>query len=381
MIHVPRLVCLSIALLLSACGGGGSSSTEPQSTIPPIRPPTLAEAVDGYAQATMKSYSASAMTISVLKNGAPLYERGYGFRDAAKTVPLPADALMRTASAAKPITAAAIMQFAAQGKLALGDYVFCTGANAPCHLPATLLPAGYDKRLGDITISHMINHRSGWDRGVSGDPGSMEPAIRDSLGLQRPPTRAEVIRFILARPLDFAPNARSAYSNVGYLMLGEIVEQKAQRDFTPHVHATILAPLGVSAADFKVAQTLLKDRDPREPVYLSSDVSPSVYNKGTSALAMNEGLVLENWVGAGGVISTARALAVFASAYRLPDGTPITGSSLNGVKDGNLPGVTTVVRQLGTGVTYAVMINAEVPSAQQASLYQQMDAAIAAAGQ
>lgn len=380
MTILPRLAALSMFVMLASCGGGGSNPAETPITPVPPKPLSIQETVDAFAQATMKSSGSSAMTVSVLKNGAPLYERGYGHRDAAKTVPLPADALMRTASAAKPVTAAAIMQFAAQGKLALGDRVFCTGANAPCHLPAGLLPPGYDPRLGDITISQMISHRAGWDRDLTGDPGAMEAAIRDSLGLQRPPTRAEVIRFILGRPLDFAPGARGAYSNVGYLMLGEIVEQKAQGNFTAHVQSTIMRPLGVSEADFKVAQSLPKDRDPREPAYVSTAVVPSVYVKGTTALAMDEALVLENWVAAGGVVSTARALAVFASAYRLPDGTPLGGATNDGQKDGSLPGVTTLVRQLKSGVTYAIMINAEMSRTQEAALAGQMDAAIASAG-
>lgn len=380
MTRLPQIACLSMLVLLTACGGGSASQT----TVPPIqpdppKPQTLAQLVDAFAQTTMNTHGASAMTISVLKNGAPLYEKGYGFRDAGKTIPMPADALMRTASAAKPLTAAAIMRFAAQGSLALSDHVFCTGANAPCHLPASLLPPGHDARLASITIAQLIDHRGGWDRSKTRDPAAMEPAIRDALGLDRPPTRAEVIRFILGQPLDFTPGERSAYANVGYLFLGEIVEQKAQRDFVTHVQSSILAPLGIAAADFKASQSLPAERDPREPVYLSKEMAPSVYQKGASALAVNEGVVLEHWVGAGGVISTARVLAAFASSYRLPDGAPLSGTTHSGVKDGGLPGVATIVRQLKSGVTYAVMINAEVPDAQYQTLISQMDTAVASA--
>lgn len=379
----PRLACLAFSTLLTACGGGSA----PNSVAPPMAPPvqplkpaTLQETTDAFAKTVMTRYGSSAMTLSVMKNGKLLYERGYGFSDAAKTISLPADALMRSASTAKPITAAAIMQFASQGKLALTDRVFCTAANKPCHLPATLLPPGHDARLGDLTLAHLIDHRGGWDRTKSGDPADIEPAIRDGLGLQRPPTRAEVINFILTRPLDFNPGARSAYSNVGYLFLGEILEKTAGGDYVPHVHANILGPLGVPAADFKIARTLLKDRDPREPVYLSTQMAPSVFVKGTTALAMDEGVVLEHWLGAGAFITTARTLALFASAYRLTDGVALAGATHIGRKDGSLPGLTTLVRQLQSGVSYAFMMNVSVHESQDDVLVSEMDAAITAAG-
>jgi hypothetical protein len=116
-------------------------------------------------------------------------------------------------------------------------------------------------------------------------------------------------------------------------------------------------------------------------VYLSTKPAPSVYVKGATALAMDEAVVLENWVGAGGMISTARALAAFAAAYRVPDGVPLAGATNIGMKDGSLPGVATIVRQLKSGVSYAVMINAEVPGPQYQALVSEMDAAIASAGQ
>lgn len=378
--NFTRTAAFTLALsLLAACGGGGDAP-QPASGPQSSARPALGPAIDTYAKASMQTYGATAVTVAVMKNGAVLHEAGYGFRDAAKTQPLPADALFRTASVIKPVTAAAIRELAAKGRLALSDRVFCTGENMPCVLPQSLLSAGYDVRIKDMTVAHLIAHRAGWDRTVGRDSLSIEPYIRDKLGLQRPATRQEIIRYMMSFPLDSAPGTRVGYANFGYLLLGEILDQVSKTDYIAFVYPSIMAPLGVNAADFKQAHTRLAERDAREPVYVSTLMSASVYTPGAAALAMDEGALLEHASAVVGVITTARALALFAAAYSLPDGAALAGKTGTGVHNGSLPGLSTLVRQLDSGVTYAIMINTSVPDGGYDKLIQEMDAAIAASG-
>jgi len=369
-----RIFGLSALLVLAACGGGSGPAT----TVPPSQP-SLGGAVDAIIQPYMTGAGVSAAVISIQKDGAPLYEHAYGYQDAAHTVPLTATALFRVASVVKPVTAAAIQTLATQGKLALSDHVICSGANAPCWLPATLLPPGADARVRDITLGQLIAHQGGWDRTLSGDPDTMEPAIRDALGKTSPPTRDELIRYVLARPLDFTPGSRSAYSNFGYLLLGQVIERASGSDYVSFAQRTLLAPLGIAAADFQQARTQPTDRNPREPVYLSTLMAPSVYTPGKLALAMDEGAESLNWTAAAGIITTAPAMARFAAAYSLPDGAALAGGHHDGVKNGDVPGTTSVVRQLPSGVSYALYMNATAGfDDEQGPFLKQIDAAIAA---
>ncbi|UUZ50757.1 beta-lactamase family protein [Massilia sp. B-10] len=189
-----------------------------------------------------------------------------------------------------------MQQLAAEGKLALTDHVFCSGDNSPCWLPAPMLPPSHDSRVRDITIAHLINHTGGWDRGRSGEPYGSEIEVVRNLALTRAPTRAELIRHQMARPLDAAPGASMVYSNFGYLLLAEVIERAGGEAYVAQVQRGVFAPIGVGAEEFKGARSLLADRDVREPHYVSDRMAPGVFSGGQSRLAKDEFAVLENWV-------------------------------------------------------------------------------------
>jgi CubicO group peptidase (beta-lactamase class C family) len=373
---LKRIFPPAMAFLLCACGGGGSTTTQ----VPVVyHAPPLGEAIDAIIQPYMASNGVTGATISIMKDGLPLYEHGYGFQDAAHTVALPPNALFRTASLIKPVTAAAVQKLAAQGKLSLSDHAFCVGNNAPCWLPGTLLSASTDARARDITVRQLLDHQGGWDSNVSGNVDTMEATIRDALGKSGPPNRDDIIRYTMARPLDFAPGARYAYSTFGYLLLGQIIELASNTGYIQHVQDNIMVPLGISAADFKQAHTLPSQRDAREPNYLSTLLWPSIYTPGKIALAMDEGALLENWTAGAGTLATAHAMATFAAGYRLPDGVALGSGHNDGVKNGDVPGASTVMRQLPSGASYALFMNASATfNDEQGPFLKQIDAAIAA---
>jgi CubicO group peptidase (beta-lactamase class C family) len=381
---------------LAGCGGGASDAARSLDCALDRRASSATELkactadLDGKIGAIMGGFmtrtGVTAATVAIARNRTVLVEGGYGHRDVAKQVALPANALFITASIVKPVTAAAIQTLARNGKLALSDRVFCTGANSPCWLRRELLPASFNARVADITIGQLLEHRGGWDATVSGDPLIAESLIQQVLNLSAPPEQADIIRVVMAQPLDFTPGAKSAYSNFGYMLLGRIVEQASETSYVHYIQEAIMQPLGIAATDFEGMKSLLKDHNPREPNYITSLLAPSVFAPGTTVLATDGAVRAENWVAAGTSITTAKAMALFAASYRIPDGIAIAGATNNGGFTGANPGVATIVRQLPSGISYAVMLNKldeNNPSGDasyQAEIVRQFDAAIEAAG-
>lgn len=378
--HKPITIALMIALL-SSCGGEGDSSASTSdagisssNSIDNLASNTsqLGEVADGIFDNIINTTRTTAITYAVAREGQIIYEKAYGFQDAAKTIPLTPDALMRTASIIKPVTAAAVRKLVSSGNLSLSDHVFCTGSNNPCWLPADLI-SSTDVRIEDITIQHLISHEGGWYSDVSGDPGVADVAIRDALLLTSPPTRTDIVRYVMARPLDYTPgnpNPSGAtrhqhYSNFGYMLLGLIIEQASHESYTHFVQTHIMAQMGIPASDFKAGASRLADRDSREAVYMDNSRCPSVFNRNQSALCNEELVDANNWLSVGLSITTARAMALFAQHYLLPGNAIASSSGLalegwpntSGLHRGGFYGISTIIRQLPSGISYAVFIN------------------------
>ena len=381
LINIMLVTLVSVVIM--ACGKGGgtssavsslSSSSSSHSSVLTSSSSSTAQVlsveIDRQTKKIMEESGATAATIAVAKNGQIIYEQGYGFLDTNKNIATKPDSLMRVASVNKPVTAAAIRKLAEIGLVALSDHVFCDGNNAPCWLPSNLLSETSDSRVKDITIQHLIGHQGGWYVDISGDPFEQEFEIKSLLQLSGPPTREDIIFHVMKRPLDFVPGLpdyiHRNYSNFGYLLLGMIIEQATHTDYVTHVQTEIMAQLGVSDSDYKTGASPLLNHDAREPNYISALICPSVFSNGQDALCSEEGADLKNWLSAGGTIATAKAMALFAQHYRLPMdyadgygviGEPLLSQTYGGGHDGDLPGTTTLLRQLPSGVSYAVFIN------------------------
>ena len=171
---------------------------------------------------------------------------------------------MRLASVTKPITAAAIHEFVSDGKLDLDDHIFDLGQQGGGLLEIEPFPAPGDPRLAEVTVQHLLQHRGGWDRKIAGDPTFRAIEIAEAMSIPSPPGRENMARYVLGQPLQFSPGSRIAYSNVGYLVLGLVIEEVSGQDYMSYVRENVFASLGVSTADVIQGRTLAADRSARE---------------------------------------------------------------------------------------------------------------------
>ena len=209
-----------------------------------------------------------------------VFARGYGLADTKRNVPVQPDSRFRIASVSKPITAVAILKLVEQGNLSLDDRITDLLKYEKDTLDIS------DKRINEISVRNLLYHTGGWDREQSGfDPPFAVDRIAIALGKDPPASAEMVVHFMLTQPLDFNPGFRQSYSNLGYAILGRIIEFITGKSYEKYVKRNIFEPIG--AKGFVMGRSLLSDRfqdevryhDPRRffSVYPNRGIVPAPY--------------------------------------------------------------------------------------------------------
>ena len=217
---------------------------------PPAEPPAAATAapltatdvnawLDGYMPYALRTGDIAGAVVVVVKDGQVLTERGYGYSDVAKRLPVdPALTLFRPGSVSKLLTWTAVMQLVEQGKIDLDADV------------NQYLDFKIPERDGKpITMRNLMQHTAGFEEQAKGiiseDPKS--PPF-DTLLKAWVPTRV------------FAPGSTPAYSNYGASLAGYIVQRLSGEPFDSYIEKYIFAPLDMQHSSFR--QPLPKELAP-----------------------------------------------------------------------------------------------------------------------
>lgn len=226
--------------------GGTATPTETTTaaddSLPTTGPPLAGvQAFEDAVPALMREWNLPGGSVAVAKGDRLVFARGYGYADREAERPVRPASLFRVASISKPITAVAVLDLLERGALALDDRAF--------EILDHLVPEGgpADDRVSDVTVGHLLRHTGGWSvREMGYDPMFETTRIARELGVEPPANAAQIIRHTLGQPLSFAPGEGFAYSNVGYCVLGRIVEAVTGADYERHVAADVLDAAGVS---------------------------------------------------------------------------------------------------------------------------------------
>ncbi len=259
----------------------------------------------------------------VVKDGQIVFEQGFGWADRAQRIAMQPTALLRIGSLAKLITQAMLKSLQRQGRLQLSDYAFCFSEKNHKGRCWLTIPTHWSVATGweAVTLQHLLAHQAGLGSRQE-DPALMELRVAQQLGVAVPPARLDLLRYALLKPPQPPVGTAKAYSNLGYELLGLVVEQAGGKSYVDLMHQLIFAPLQVAASEVQAARSLPADRDGREPEYIDDTLVPSLFAPGKQVYAPDGGYHQENLLAAGGLIATARALGRFVTAYWLGSGEP-----------------------------------------------------------
>ncbi len=172
------------------------------------------------------------VAVAIVKNGKPIYISTTGMANIEHNISVSNKSVFEMASLTKQMTALAI------AKLVVEDEI------------------SFDMRLGDIisdipaewqaiSINHLLSHTAGFEH-------HFEPMVNGSHLLEN--SSEDMFRAAKSLPLRSSPGEDWHYSDLGYFMLGKVIESITNTPYAKHMQETFFKPVGM-------AQTHLLDQN------------------------------------------------------------------------------------------------------------------------
>ncbi|WP_445385851.1 serine hydrolase domain-containing protein [Robiginitalea sp. IMCC44478] len=213
-----------------------------------LRKGNLEDSLDTLALDYTLENTPPGLSVSVIERDAIVWSYSYGFADIDRKTPMDGEVIMNIASVSKTITATAVLQLWEKGLLDI-DYDVNTYLDFPVRNP----------NFGDspITIKQLLTHTASIkDSPVYGDSykcGDPEISLADWLGNYfRPDGKfySETDNFY-----TWEPGAQYQYSNVGYGLLGLLVEKVSGQAFNAYCREHITVPLKMDYSAWFISET------------------------------------------------------------------------------------------------------------------------------
>lgn len=183
----------------------------------------LKKKVDSLVNKEMQKQKIPGLSVVVLKDGKPVYMKGYGYANLEHKIPVKPETIFQSGSVGKQFTAFAIMLLVEEGKLKLDDPLKKFFPDAP-------------NSWDSITIKNLLTHTGGF-----GD-------YPDDFNFRSDYSEDSLYQVIKKVPLKFKAGEKSVYSNLGYVTLGLIISKVTNAFYGDFLRQRIFQPLGMSTA-------------------------------------------------------------------------------------------------------------------------------------
>ena len=199
------------------------------------------DGIDAYVRAEMDKRRIPGVALVVIQQGKVSKLQGYGVANVEHDVPVTPDTVFELASLTKQFTAAGIMVLVEEGKLTLDDAI-------SRHL------SGTPDAWSGITLRHLLTHTAGL--------ASLAQGFRSlyAAGAKVNYTTAEMFQAATNDPMSFAPGTRYQYSDVGYFLLGMILEKASGQRYREFMIERFFKPLGMTATSILDQWAVVKNR-------------------------------------------------------------------------------------------------------------------------
>jgi CubicO group peptidase (beta-lactamase class C family) len=174
------------------------------------------------------------LAIGVVHDQTQLLAAGFGCANLERGLPATPDTVYRVGSVTKVFEATALMQLRDAGRLRLDDAV-------DRYVPEAWYPGPNGDRVSP-SWRQLASHTAGLQRNLQRTLGSVP----------------ELYRFLEHRTAAAEPGKVYAYSNLGFVLLGQAAAQVAGERYQDYVRRHIFAPLGMTASTYDIESVALE---------------------------------------------------------------------------------------------------------------------------
>lgn len=179
------------------------------------------------------------MSVAVVHDQQLLWSRGFGLADRERGRAAAPDTVYSICSISKLFTSIAVMQLRDAGKLRLDDPV-------AWHLPWFAVKQMHPES-DPITIESLLTHSAGLQE---------DPSFPYWTGDFVFPTREQIVQRLPLEETLYPAQRHFEYSNLGLILVGEIVSQVSGSTYDAYVRQRILQPLGLHSTSSDMPQAL-----------------------------------------------------------------------------------------------------------------------------
>jgi len=187
----------------------------------------------------MAYHSVPGVSIAVINDFEIEWTKGYGVLELGGTEPVTPDTLFQAASISKPITAVGALHYVEQGHLDLDE-------NVNDRLVSWQVPENKFTAQADVTLRRLLSHTAGVNQGLNRGylPGEEVPTLLQALDGE-PPANSLSVR------VDRIPGTEIYYSNGGYLLVAQLLQDVGDKLFSEVMQETVFGPIGMTSSTFE----------------------------------------------------------------------------------------------------------------------------------
>jgi CubicO group peptidase (beta-lactamase class C family) len=219
--------------------------------------------------------------IAILCAGKPPSQFWFGEARRDNHRPVDADTSYNWASITKTMTAIAILQLRDRGQLSLDD-------SAVRYVPELRQVHDEFGPTDAITIRQLLTHSAGFRNPTW--PWDCDDKTNCDWQPFEPTKWAQVDAMLPYTHIAFKPGGRWSYSNLGYVILGQIIERLSGDDFEVYLDKNILKPLGMTASYFDRSPYFLESHVSASYLRQGQELTPQPFNFDTGITTSNSGL-------------------------------------------------------------------------------------------